>query len=175
MTTHQLIDQFCDNHQELIDYVCGLDDRGFLYGSDGKWTAGQQLSHVYLCLQPMSRALSSKDFIRSKFGVLDRPVLNYDQVIDNYRNGLANGGKAPEQFLPAVVTLEEKSELLKNLSDILNTIREQYEGYTDEELDTLVLPHPFLGKLSLREFFFLMTYHATHHLRQAVQNLAQRL
>lgn len=33
---------------------------------------------------------------------------------------------------------------------------------------------PLLGNLTIREMFYLMTYHATHHLRQIINNLEQQ-
>lgn len=170
MTTQQLTEKFYQNHKDFATYISSLSDKEFNYAPNGKWTAGQQLAHVYLCLLPISQALHSKDFIFQKFGQIDRPTLSYDHVIENYRKGLEAGGKAPGQFLPQDVGLQEREELLDKLETILSTINQQLSNYSEQELDTLVLPHPFLGKLTIREFFFLMTYHATHHLQQTQQN-----
>lgn len=169
----QLMDNFTQNHMKLSAYVNALPDDRFLHSANSKWTPGQQLAHVYLTLVPIGQALASKEFIQNKFGAIDRPVMTYDQLIDTYKKGLASGGKAPEQYLPQDVSLEHRDEYTDKLTTILTTIQELIANYSEEELDTLVLPHPFLGKLSIRELFYLMSYHPLHHLEQTERNLLQ--
>lgn len=171
MTTSELIALFRSNHLELADYVNALPNDQFSYSRNGKWTAGQQLSHVYLCLLPIAKALASKEFLLEKFGKIDRPLWDYDTVLANYMEALDKGGKAPERFLPEDIQPEAKEELSADLSQILDTIKHQLQNYSEEELDTIVMPHPLLGSMTIREMFFLMAYHATHHLRQTEQNL----
>ncbi|HWW40756.1 DinB family protein, partial [Pedobacter sp.] len=171
MTKQELIAKFRENHLELVDYIAALAAGQFSYSRNGKWTPGQQLNHVYLCLKPIAQALASKDFILQKFGKIDRPSLGYDDVIENYKTALANGGKAPERFVPEKFDPDHKVELSAQLIALLQTIEQLLNHYTDDELDHLVLPHPLLGNLTIREMLCLMTYHATHHLRQTEMNL----
>ena len=170
-TKEELLGRFYDNHKELADYVDALDEDAYLLSVNDKWTAGQQLAHVHLCLLPIHKALLSKEYIKEKFGSLDRPTRSYDELITFYKQGLSAGGKAPERFLPEAVALDNRAQVSADLMGITATVQKQLGDYTEEELDTLVLPHPFLGALSLRELFFLMTYHATHHLRQVQDSL----
>ncbi len=165
------MDSFYQNHKDLSEYINSLPDEKFLHTANGKWTPGQQLAHVYLTLVPISQALGSKEYIQNKFGNIGRPTMSYNEVIETYKKGLATGGKAPEQFLPQNVPLSQREEFTDKLLTILGTIQQQVATYSEEELDTLVLPHPFLGKLSIREFFCLMSYHPTHHLEQTKKNL----
>jgi hypothetical protein len=171
MNTAQLAQALTDNHQIFIDYVDGLSEDKFTHIKGDKWTAGQQLQHLLLCLQPISKALASAGFIREKFGVLDRSSVGYDAVIANYKSGLANGGKSPERFLPNAVNYEEKKDIAEELQRTLATITSHLKNYTDSELDSLILPHPFLGALSIRELLYLMSYHPLHHLEQVKANL----
>lgn len=167
-----LIQQFKTNHEEFLEYISSLSDTDFMRSVNGKWTPGQQLEHVYLCLVPMAKVLPSKQYILEKFGAIDRNVLDYDEVIKTYKTALNAGGKAPEKFVPGVVIIDRKAVLTEDSNQILKAIDLSLDGYSEEELDTLVLPHPLLGKLTIREFFFMMAYHATHHLNQTKLNLA---
>lgn len=168
MTKHGLIEAFGKNHQELIDYVNSLSAGMSKYSHDGKWTAEQQLSHVYLCLLPFPKVLTSKEFILQKFGKVIRATWNYETVIENYYK---TSRKAPERFFPEQLSDVEKEDLRDNFRKIVLAIQQLLEGYSDEELDSLLLPHPLMGNLTIREMFYLMTYHATHHLRQTEKNL----
>lgn len=171
MTKQELLKNFLENHKELIDFTDKLTEGEFTYSNNKKWTARQQLEHIVLCLKPMEQALTSKAFITSKFGKIERPTLDYDTVINNYKTALANGGKAPERFVPEQVDLSNRLLLSSQLYDLLQSIQQRTEAYTEEELDTLILPHPLLGNLTIREMFYLMTYHATHHHLQTAANL----
>lgn len=171
MTKEGLIKDFHLNHQELIQFAKSLSDDNFMFVPNGKWTAGQQLDHVYLCLHPISQALASKEFILHKFGKIDRPAWSYDLTITKYRSALENGGKAPERFVPRPVELNARETLMMSLDELLHMICNQLTQYSDEELQALVLPHPLLDKLTIYEMISLMSYHATHHHHQAKLNL----
>jgi hypothetical protein len=171
MTTDQLIQRFIDNHNNSAAFICSLPDEHFTYRHDTKWSAGQQLAHLVLCLKPISQALSSAAFIKEKFGTIDRAAMDYDEVIAFYNIGLQNGGKAPEKFLPSPVEVHQREALQQELTEILSTIESQLNSYSDVELDSLALPHPFLGLLSIRELFYLMSYHPLHHLEQVRKNI----
>ncbi|MBX2932023.1 MAG: DinB family protein [Chitinophagaceae bacterium] len=168
MTKQELIKAFYDNHKEMSDYINSLTDEQFVFSHNDKWTAGQQFSHVYLALLPFPKILPSKEFIVQKFGKIDRPIWSSDTVIENY---FKTSRQAPQQFLPEQVSSEQKATITADLQKITLTIHQLLDQYTDEELDTLVIPHPLLGKLTIREMFYLMAYHATHHLNQTKENL----
>ena len=142
-----------------------------MYSQNGKWSAGQQLEHLILCLKPISQALSSPAFIHEKFGVINRQSMSYDQVITFYKEGLQKGGKAPGKFLPAITETSQRQALKHELSETLSRIQAQLHTYSDNELDSLALPHPFLGLLSIRELLYLMSYHPLHHLDQVKANV----
>ncbi|MDN3705642.1 DinB family protein [Myroides ceti] len=171
MKQQQLIEQFYATHRLFLEYVNSLSPEAFMHTKSGKWNAGQQLSHIYLCLQPIAKALVSKDFLREKFGTLNRPLMDEAHVITRYKEALANGGKAPERFVPGAFNSEERDKATAETEQLLTGIGQLLQDYTEEELDTLVMPHPLLGPLSIREMMYLMTYHATHHQLQTEANL----
>lgn len=171
MTKDQLIDVLIANHNHCAAIICSLPDEHFKYKHNGKWDAGQQLAHLILCLKPISQALSSPEVIRKRFGTLNRIGMDYHQLIAFYKTGLSNGGKAPERFLPPAIDVDHKDELRGELEALLSAIQAQLGGYSEDDLDLLALPHPFLGLLSIRELFYLMSYHPLHHLEQVKNNI----
>lgn len=171
MTKPILLDQFEQAHIELINYIQTLPAAAYLYSYEDKWTAGQQLTHVILCLQVTSKALLPPEVIEQRFGKIDRPEMTFDELVRHYLAGLQAGGKAPERFLPGTTDIDQRERLNTELLNLLVTIRQQLTTYSEAEMSSLSLPHPFLGKLSIRELFYLMTYHAGHHQRQIVDHL----
>lgn len=172
MQKQGLINEFVKNHQKVIQYIDSLDDIEFSYTNNEKWTAGQQLEHILLTIIPLSKVLFSKEYIISKFGKIDRRTWNYEMVLENYSKTSLN---APEQFLPKnEITINQKLVIISNIEDILEQTKQRFEKYSEKELDTFTLPHPLLGKLTIRELFFLMSYHPLHHQKQIQEMLKNR-
>lgn len=173
MNRQAIVEKFDDHHQRLIDYIRTLTDEEFMYSREDKWTPGQQLQHVLLCVRPLAQALGNKSFVAAKFGTMERPGLSYDDVIQWYQKALQEGGKAPSMYVPEAVDLSRKDEIGTELAGEVQALRQNLEDYSEQELDNLVLPHPLLGKLSIREMLYLMTYHATHHQEKTRENLVK--
>jgi hypothetical protein len=45
----------------------------------------------------------------------------------------------------------------------VTTLNKRLKKYSEASLDELILPHPLLGKLTLREMLYFTIYHAGHH------------
>jgi len=169
MTKQELIADFIGNHQVAIRYIDALDADRFHYRYQNKWTAGQQLEHILRTIVPFSGALVSKQFVEETFGKIDRATWDGATVLENYKK---TSLQAPDRFLPKEqVLFEQKDALIADLHKQLTTIGDLLGNYTEEELDTLTLPHPLLGKLTIREMFYLMAYHPLHHQKQLEQLL----
>lgn len=175
MRKQELIDNIQKNHQEMIDLTNALTDEQFTFSNGGKWSPGQQMGHIYLSLVPFDKVIRSKQYLKDKFGSVDRPLMNYEQVRNSYLDALKNGGKAPAEFVPDEIHVSERFQLSNDLTRILDSIYNQINGYSEEELDTLVIPHVFLGKITLREVCYLLMYHVTHHSKQIELQLQKTL
>lgn len=106
------------------------------------------------------------------FGKADHPSASYDELVARYQSELAAGGTAPEPFRPDPIAFEQRDELVERLRTATAKLCSNVEKLDEDKLDTLVLPHPLLGKLTIREMLYFTIYHAEHHLRHTQQNLA---
>jgi len=164
MVKQELIAVFVANHQQVVQYIDGLEDSKFSYRYQDKWTAGEHLAHILLTITPFPKVLSSKAFISAQFGTVDRQIWDYETVLHHYAQ---TSLKAPESYLPKdEVLYHQKAAIISGMQQHLTDIKNLLSNYSEEELDTLVLPHPLLGKLTIREMFYLMAYHPLHHQRQ---------
>jgi hypothetical protein len=57
------------------------------------------------------------------------------------------------------------------LEKLVASLSARVEGFSEQQLDLLILPHPLLGKLTLREMIYFTIYHAGHHEKQVIENL----
>ncbi len=62
-------------------------------------------------------------------------------------------------------------ELMAKREDFSQQFWKAVASWREEDLDRYVLPHPLLGKLTLREMLCFTLYHNYHHVR----NVATRL
>jgi hypothetical protein len=46
-------------------------------------------------------------------------------------------------------------------------------GWSERQLDRIRLPHPVLGKLSVREMLFFTLYHNQHHIEAVKRRLTR--
>ena len=171
MDRKDLVSEFKENHNLFIDYIKSLTDEEFVREIPHKWTAAQQLAHLVLGMETLAQLLSNKAYIESKFGKIDRPNLGYDEIVNNYVTGLKNGAKAPTQYEPDKIKLAQKQALIQALSNYTHALVQSLDKYNEDEFDSLIIPHPFMGNLSIREMIHFMAYHALHHLKSVQKNL----
>jgi DinB superfamily len=160
------------NHQAFVAYISSLSEQDFHFAPAGKWTAGQQLEHIYKSLTPLTKALKVPSFLlKWNFGTANRPSRTYDEVVARYKDRLLTAGVAPARFAPAPVRVADRDALAKKVLDQTELLIKQSKKFSEKQLDTMILPHPLLGKVTLREMFHFTAYHVVHHHQKAIENL----
>lgn len=173
MKGQELTSHLIKNHSLFVDYLSGLTDKEFMYAPKDKWTAGQQLEHICISAGAVNQGLSvPKWAIKLIFGKANRSSKSYDELVKKYLNTLENGGKASGRYVPKPVEINKKGKLLQSLSSIINSLVSKINTYSDEELDTILLPHPLLGKLTVREMIYFTIHHVEQHQQITKRNLA---
>jgi hypothetical protein len=164
MDRHEIIIHLKESHQSLIAYIDNLNEQEFLFSYQNKWTAGQQLEHIYLAVRPVVLAVHLPKFlVRLVFGKSRRPGKSYDELVKKYTGVLAGGGKASRPFIPRPVSWKQKQSIATNLSNKVRSLCAGIERFSEQELDTMILPHPLLGKITVREMMYFTIYHVGHH------------
>lgn len=175
MTREEIRTQLNERHRQFAGFVSGLSDADYLYAPEGKWTAAQQMEHIYLSVKPLGMLRLLPGFmLKRKFGTANRPSRSYDEVVARYRRKLEEGGIAPERFKPRPVTLAEKARIEKNMLRSVKKLDRALQRYSEAQLDLYILPHPLLGKLTLREMMYFTMYHVQHHEAITLRNLESR-
>jgi hypothetical protein len=62
-----------------------------------------------------------------------------------------------------LVSYDQKPALVQSISNEIKWLSEKLDKFTEEELDKYILPHPLLGKLTIREMMYFTIYHVLHH------------
>lgn len=131
------------------------------------WSPAQHLDHLVRSVKPLARALRlPKLALRLLFGpgaASRRP----DQVVELYLGKLAAGAGAGGGFLPAGAVDQNQQgqqELLARWLKMGESLAGALALWRDSDLDRYLLPHPLLGKLTVREMVAWSLYHGYHHL-----------
>jgi DinB superfamily len=131
---------------------------------NGKWTPAQHLEHIQRAAAPVSWALIvPKWFLRWRFGKPNRTPRDYDELVQRYKEKLAAGGRASGRFVPPGVPGGAVERIASSVQRIVATMARRVGAWSEHDLDTVLLPHPLLGKLTVREMLFFTIYHVQHH------------
>ncbi|HSF45405.1 MAG TPA: DinB family protein [Chitinophagaceae bacterium] len=164
MTIQEIASKLVSNHSAFTDYIDSLSDKDFMFNRNEKWTAGQQLDHLIRAVKPLTQGFMLPSWVFGLlFGKSNRPGKTYEELVEKYKLKLAAGGRASGQFIPPPISLSQKSDLIIKLNKLAGKLALQVSRLSEQDMDTYVLPHPLLGKLTLREMMYFTIYHVKHH------------
>lgn len=162
-----------ENHQQLIVLLKSYKETELNFALPGKWSAAKQAEHLLKSIRPVTFAFSLPSFVlKLMFGKANRPSRTFDALQIRYHEKLALGGRASSPF----VTADKNINLTSVLSDIeknIDKLARAVSRKSEKELDTIILPHPLLGKLTLCEMLYFTCFHVQHHEENIRNQLAQ--
>ncbi|MBC7776274.1 MAG: DinB family protein [Phycisphaerae bacterium] len=171
MNRTAIIEQIDIHHSEFRHLLGSLSETEYLAAPIGKWSAGQQLDHICRSVGPVNLAFGMPAFIlRIVFGKANRPSRTYEALVEKYKTKLAEGGRAAGRFIPAMANWAQREKLLRRLEKMVAALARKIEKMDENQLDTYILPHPLLGKLTLREMLYFTIYHVQHHQNLVLSN-----
>lgn len=174
MNNLEIQNKLKENHKGFTDLIFSLNDNEFLFAPNGKWTAGQQLDHIYRSVSALTLGLSLPKFVIKLYvGKANRPSKDYDALVAKYKLRLEGGGKAVGRFIPKPVRPAGKTRLKEKLLRSVNRLCKLTDKYSETQLDYYILPHPLLGKLTIREMLYFTIYHVEHHQKLTLRNLGR--
>ena len=152
------------NHSKFTDLLDSLSETDFLYAPEGKWNAGEQLDHLVKSVAPVKMAFTlPKLILKLMFGTANRSSRTYEALIEKYNAKLKEGGRASGRFVAKQVPYSSKQDLIHKLTRLVDRLSKLTEKQNEDSLDKYILPHPLLGKLTLREMLYFTAYHVQHH------------
>ena len=138
------------------------------------WSPADNVRHLSKSIRPVTKALGMMRIVlRVMFGAPRRPSLSYDALVEKYRAALAAGGEAG-RFAPSQSASRDRTTILGRYAEANRDLRAAIERWPDKALDRYQLPHPLLGKLTLREMLMFTLYHQGHHMDGVKRRLAAR-
>lgn len=163
-------------HARSRDFWSSFSTTEFFRPLGDAWSPADNVRHLLKSNRPVLRALSTpKILLLVRFGAGLRPSRTYAEVRERYLARLAEGvtaGRfAPRPLAPAEQTEEQRTALLADLDQVSASLADAISGWGEWPLDRLRLPHPALGRLTVREMLFFTLYHNLHHVRNVERRL----
>ena len=172
MNKVDIINKLLTSHQQFIYYLNSLTELEFMQAINEKWTTGQQLMHINLSLTPILKLTGNIEMIkRMHFGNAENPSRSYKKMLEDYKFQMNKGVKTTAAFEPPLIDFDERSFWIAQLMTGIIELSKNIVLLEENELDKYLLPHPVLGKLTLREMLYFTDFHCLHHHQQAIRNL----
>jgi len=161
----EIIREITLQHNNFKQTISALDQKTFDFSWQEKWTPGQQLVHIKKSVAPVVLAFRLPRFLlKYQFGLTNRPSRSYEALVARYLKALDGAtAAAPKQFQPPAVPFETRQKQFKAYESVVQKFIKAAQKCADQDLDYYVIPHPLIGKLTLREMLFFCIYHVQHH------------
>ena len=135
---------------------------------DRKWSPADNVHHLMISTAPVTLALRIPRLIlRVCFGMTRTPSRNWEALRSAYRDGLAAGATAgryapPRRAIP-VETATDQGRLVLQCEGTVHRLEKAIEPWREQDLDRYRLPHPVLGRVTVREMLMFTLFHFDHH------------
>jgi hypothetical protein len=122
------------------------------------------MQHLILTIQPVNLGLRLPRFLLSwLFGKIHRPNHDYEGLRAAYQHRLQQGAKSPALYVPKAVRLDQRNKIEGSFVLATNQLIALAENLDEQTLDHFLLPHPLLGKITIREMLFFCAFHIRIH------------
>lgn len=154
-------------HEAGVEYWSRFSNREFFAPIGSAWSPAEHVRHLTRSMTPLLPVLRvPRMALRVMFGNAERPSRSYADIEEMYARALAAGGTAG-RFAPSPERREgdtaRRDAIMDAHSETLRGLTQAMERWTESQLDMHRLPHPLLGKLTVREMMLFTLLHNQHH------------
>ncbi|MEO0900079.1 MAG: DinB family protein [Bacteroidota bacterium] len=149
------------------DFTHSINEEQFHFQQiEGKWTAAENLEHLFMSTKPLVKALNMPKLVLGQFGKPNRPTRTLPEIASRYYERLSKTTMTAESngYGPKVAKGSPIEEHLEKWNSIGEKYVQRIAGWKDDDLDKYLLPHPLLGKMMVREMLLFTILHTYHHL-----------
>lgn len=152
--------------------VADLPEALYTEQRNGKWTPAQNLEHLIKVNRMILLAVRLPVFaLRLLFGRNPEPARSENALMELYRPFSEKGVTAPSAYVPSANPKTSRADLLKKHYEINQRLAGKLMQWSESDLDDCRVPHPFWGKIPVRELLMFNIFHTEHHLHNLRQQL----
>ncbi len=156
---------------EIADYFEALSVEEFLAPQGDAWSPCGHLVHLNKSVSPVAQALRlPKLLLALRFGRSRQGSADFDGVRGRYLEALGRGVQAgrfgPSDRPDPLPPEARRGKTLGRWRRAGGELRAAIHRWSEKDLDRYQLPHPAMGKMTVREVLFFTVYHNAHHARR---------
>ena len=165
-------------HRDSTGYWNAFTDDEFFRPLGQAWSPSDNVRHLTKSIRPVAQALRLPRLVlRIAFGRAAGPSRSYAEMTDTYHAALDGGAKAG-RFAPAPSPFPHdpaarRAEIMAAREQAASALDAAAARWSDEALDRYRMPHPVLGKLTVREMLTFTLLHNLHHLHVVERRRAE--
>ena len=162
--------QLLSLHAESVRYLDEISVTEFFQPQALKWSPAEHVRHLHKSVRPLVKALTvPRIVLRLRFGRSRRRSRLFGDIRERYLARLGKG-YGVNRYAPSARPLPSdarawRAEIMRNWTASVNALAARVDRWRDGALDRYQLPHPLMGKLTVREMMFFTVYHNAHHVR----------
>ncbi|HEX6098943.1 MAG TPA: DinB family protein [Thermoanaerobaculia bacterium] len=168
MTRDDILRRLDEVQGESAAYWGAFDAPAFFAKLGEAWSPAENVRHLVKSIRPVTKALGMPRLVLwVMFGRAKRVSVSYDALVERY-HGLLEGGAKAGRFAPSAREEHDlearRTEILGQQAEANRALRAAIARWPERALDRYQLPHPLLGKLTVREMLYFTLYHQLHHI-----------
>ncbi len=144
----------------------------------GKWTMAGHLYHLIKTAKAISGGMGMpKLVLKMTFGTNNRTERTFEEQRKKYKDKLAEiasqsgvSAQPGSEYVPTPGKQYDKAALIKRLQEEKKSLLKNFEKHSEKDLGKYLLPHPLIGKMTLREMSYFAVFHTYHHLDSLKEN-----
>jgi hypothetical protein len=158
-------------HQaEAAPFFAALAPDTFLAPQGDRWSPCDHLRHLTKSMRAVTQGLGQpRPVLALLFGISWRAAARDFEALRAVYRGELDAGAQAGRFAPRPETPDDRVgyrvQVLERWNAAEAGLERSVGRWTETALDRYRLPHPVLGKLTVREMLFFTAYHNAHHAR----------
>lgn len=176
MNTLEIVNNLNKIKEEIMNTTSTLSEEDFIAKpSPTSWSVAEQVFHLMISTNESIKPYVLPGFVlKVLFGKKLSAELSYSELEANYDEKIEHGAKASGKFAQIEkVRLFDRNATLNMFMVVYDRYIRAFEKCSEDKLDQCQIPHPILGKISLRELGYFTIFHTKHHL-QSIQKLCNK-
>lgn len=161
----ELLKEIIAKKKLMLEALKNWDEKEFNVSKDGKWTPAGHIEHLINSIKPLNQLFILPKFIMTFWvGKPNRPSRTYENLVEKYHEKLKTSNPTINRFGPNKAKNYTKLQLSARFEKQYDLFAKKIENnWTEDSLEKYLIPHPLLGKLTVREMIMFTIYHTEHH------------
>jgi len=164
-------------HERSTPFWDAFPTADFLAPLGEAWSPADNVRHLNKSIRAVTRGLRvPRPLILLTIGPALRKSRSYAEIREVYHGVLARGADAgrfaPSPQKPPGDPEAWRRELMSLWAAAANGLEGALTPWSERALDRCRMPHPLLGKLTVREMLLFTLYHNLHHVRNVERRAA---